>query len=67
MDNDIKKLLKRQDDWQKTRKAESWIEKLNRSVAARNTLPSDLRNSRKRQPELTNTSSPHGNTSNERK
>ncbi len=38
MNYNIKKLLERQDCWQKNRKAESWVEKLAKSAATRKTL-----------------------------
>jgi hypothetical protein len=38
MNDNIKEMLERQDCWQKARKAESWIEKLAKSAAARKTL-----------------------------
>jgi len=38
MNDNIKKMLERQDCWQKARKAESWLEKLAKSAAARKSL-----------------------------
>ncbi len=38
MNDNIKKMLERQANWQKARKAESWAEKLAKSAAARKSL-----------------------------
>ncbi len=62
MDNDIKKMLKRQESWQKARKAESWIEKLNKSTAARKSLATYPGRSLKQGAELNDSSSFHDNT-----
>lgn len=62
MDNNIKKMLKRQESWQKARKAESWLEKLNKSAAARKSLAVYFGCCLKQHLNLNDSSSFHDNT-----